>query len=230
MTQTVISLRDVSLSFSVVNRKKQAQTQVAINRLNLDIMAGEALGIVGHNGCGKSTLLKLIAGIHQADSGLIERGNQRIALLSLGVGFDPELSGVDNIILSGMFLGFTRQETRSQLQSIMAFSELGEDIYRPVKTFSAGMRTRLGFSIAIKLQPDILLIDETLSVGDQHFQHKAEETLAAEFRACRTVVLVSHLSEQIRQHCDRVLWLDHGQAHMLGETQNVMDAYLEASN
>lgn len=186
---------------------RSAHYHQAFEGLDLDICRGETLGIVGRNGAGKSTLLRLIAGIIQPDSGEIVNRGATVALLALQAGFDVELPGVDNAIISGMLLGYARKQVESRLDEIAAFSELGEFMYEPVKSYSTGMRARLGFSVAIYLTPDVLLLDEVLSVGDKQFREKAELEMMKRITSDQTVVLVSHSDGLIKRVCDRKLSL-----------------------
>ncbi|GJL83571.1 MAG: hypothetical protein DHS20C01_32050 [marine bacterium B5-7] len=225
MQTPIIRLSDVSLSFTIRNGLFKHHTNQILNSINIDISQGETLGLIGRNGCGKSTLLRLIAGVFTPDSGSIERHGARVSILSLAVGFDPELSGRDNILLSATLLGLSKEDITRNYESIVDFSELGEFIQQPVRIYSSGMRMRLGFAIAITMKPDVLLIDEALGVGDAAFRIKAENALSEKIRSNQTVVLVSHTSTQIARLCDRVLWLENGAICMQGEAQQVLDSY-----
>jgi lipopolysaccharide transport system ATP-binding protein len=198
----------------------------ALNSISFSIHEGDTVGIVGRNGCGKSTILRLLAGIYHPDSGTITRCKGVIAsLLTLQAGFDQELSGMDNALFSSMLLGLKKNEAKRCLDDIAEFSELGEFIYQPVKSYSTGMRARLGFAIALQVKPDILLIDEVLGVGDAHFRQKAEGAMKKAMSECRAIVMVSHSLPQIRRACKRVIWIDHGLIKADGETEEVLSIY-----
>lgn len=200
----------------------------AVKNISFKVKEGEIVGLIGKNGSGKSTMLRAIAGIFSANSGTINIHNHSISLLSIGVGFQKELSGRENILLSGMLLGFSEEEIRARMDEIIAFSELGEFINAPVRTYSSGMHSKLAFSITAILETDIILIDEVLSVGDSRFKKKSykkmQELISAENR---TVVIVSHENKTIRELCDRVLWINDGELVQYGDTGTVMDAYEE---
>lgn len=193
--------------------------------LSFSVLRGETLGIVGRNGAGKSTLLRLLAGVLEPDKGKINHHQHSVSLLSLNLGLDPQLSGIDNAILSALLLGIDKQQAKNNLEKIIGFSELGEAIYDPVKTYSSGMKTRLGFSIAIHLQPGVLLIDEVLGVGDLDFRIKSSNILNSKINSTQTVVLVSHNMQQIRELCDRVMWIEDGHLKGIGSTTQVLEDY-----
>lgn len=179
----------------------------ALEGVSFDIHRGETLGIVGRNGAGKSTLLRVIAGIIKPDSGKIINHGVTVSLLALQAGFDPELPGKDNAIMSGMLMGYTRRQVESRLEEIREFSELGKFMEEPVKTYSSGMRARLGFSVSVFLTPDVLLLDEILSVGDKDFRQKAEHEMMKKIHSNQTVILVSHSEGQVNRICDRKIEL-----------------------
>ncbi|KAF0804251.1 ABC transporter-like protein [Alcanivorax xiamenensis] len=205
----IISLRDVGVRYKrrgglfVPSRYYQA-----LEGITFDLYRGETLGIVGRNGAGKSTLLRLIAGIIQPDSGQVINHGVTVSLLALQAGFDGELSGIDNAVISGMLLGYSRYQVESHLDEIAAFAELGDFMEEPVKTYSSGMRSRLGFAVAIHMSPDVLLLDEVLSVGDQSFRQKAEKAMMKKICSDQSVVFVSHSDEQINRISDRKICLD----------------------
>ena len=200
----------------------------ALTGMSFSLKEGETLGIIGPNGAGKTTLLRLLARIYKPDSGKIHyRKNLKISLLSLQLGFDQDLSGRDNAILSGMLLGFSHKEIMARLDAIIDFSELESFIHMPVKTYSSGMMARLGFSVALQMSPDILLIDEVLGVGDTGFQAKSTSAMQDKIRSNQTVVLVSHSAGNIRHLCDRAVWIEHGVRRMVGPSNQVMDEYEE---
>ena len=198
----------------------------ALDGVDVDIAPGETLGIIGPNGSGKSTMLKLLAGTIAPTDGSIQASGSVFGLLELGAGMHPDLTGRENIFLNGSFLGLNRAEVRALYDQIVAFAELEQFIDTPVKHYSSGMFMRLGFAIAINVDPDILLIDEVLAVGDARFAAKCYEALADVKRRGRTMLLVSHDPIQVRRFADRVLWIDHGRVRMLGRPQEVIQAYL----
>ena len=198
----------------------------ALKGVSFEVEKGKILGIVGKNGSGKSTLLRSIAGIFSPDKGSINLHGNSISLLSIGVGFQPALTGYENIFLSGMLLGFTEEEVKEKLNDIIEFSELGDFIYSPVKTYSSGMYSKLAFSITAILETDIMLIDEVLSVGDIQFKAKSYAKMKELISDTnRTVVIVSHSTETLRELCDVILWLHEGEIKMMGECNEVLDKY-----
>lgn len=200
----------------------------AVDDVSFTIRRGETVGIVGANGAGKSTLLGAIAGIYGVDSGRITVHSDKCSLLALGVGFQSRLSGYQNIYLSGYAMGFGKDEIDAAADEIIAFSELGDFIKKPVKTYSSGMYSKLAFAISSVLTTEVLLVDETLSVGDVRFQRKSFERMQEMIRdENRSVVIVHHATEVLRDLCDRVVWLDHGRLRMIGEAHEVLDAYKE---
>jgi len=200
----------------------------ALKEVSLDLYVGETLGVVGRNGAGKSTLLRLLAGIIRPDRGTLETHGFQATLLSLQVGFVDYLTGRENVVISGLLLGMTRTEVEEKMDSIVAFAELEEFIDEPIQTYSSGMRARLGFSTAVHVEPDILLIDETLGVGDAEFQEKSKRVMQEKMRSDRTVVLVSHSLGLIRSVCDRVVWIEQGRTQMEGDPEEVLRAYRES--
>ena len=199
---------------------------VILSKISLSIVKGETLGIVGRNGCGKSTLLRVLAGIYLPDDGVIhKKAGITASLLTLGAGFDPNLSGRDNALLSSMLMGFSKKETLSIMPDIIEFSELGDYIDQPIKSYSTGMRARLGFSIGIQIVPDVLLIDEVLGVGDIHFRQKAEAAMKEKINSEQTVVLVSHDLGTLHNVSDRVLWIDQGKLIMIDTPDKVISQY-----
>ena len=199
----------------------------AVRGLDLVIHEGEKLGIMGRNGCGKSTLMRLLAGIYSSDEGAMtyHRKDCHVELLSLGVGFEGHLSGAENAVLNGMLMGKTRRYMLSRLDSIREFSGLGEFFDMPVYTYSSGMGLRLGFSVAMETDPDVLLIDEVLGVGDEVFVKKSEEALQQKFAGDRTVVLISHDAGTITRMCTRAVWLEKGRILAEGDPLSVAAAY-----
>lgn len=186
------------------------------------------MGVVGKNGSGKSTMLKAIAGIFTADEGEIDLHGHSISLLSIGVGFDKRLSGRENIFLSGLLLGFSEKQIKEKMDEIIEFSELGNFIDKPVKTYSSGMYSKLAFSITAILETEIMLIDEVLSVGDAKFKKKSYKKMKSLInQKNRTVIIVSHSSDTLRKLCDTILWLHDGEIKMLGSVDEVLPVYEE---
>jgi len=226
--ENVLSVQDVRLCYRTRSGFLKWFEQTALAGVSFELKRGETLGILGRNGCGKSTLLRLLAGLVEPTSGKIVCDKRsRRALLALGLGFRPDLSGRDNALLSTMLQGASKQEALDALPGILDFSGLGVFFDRPVKTYSAGMRARLGFSTAIKTKVDVLLIDEVLSVGDAHFKQKAEKEMLERVNGRQTVVFVSHNVGQVNKVCDRALWLENGVIRCEGETQEVTAKYHE---
>ncbi|MBD9576221.1 ABC transporter ATP-binding protein [Pseudomonas sp. PDM23] len=198
-----------------------------LHDVSFSIAEGETFGVVGGNGAGKSTLLKVLAGIYQPTRGRVRRSVSNISLLNLQLGFDDNLDARDNIVLSGMFMGMSRKRMRELSDEILDYAELQGAAAQPVRGYSTGMRARLGFAIAKYSRPDVILLDEVLSVGDGHFREKAEATMREMLKGNQTVVFVSHDSGRIRELCSRVCWLKDGRVQMLGPANEVMDAYDE---
>jgi ABC-type polysaccharide/polyol phosphate transport system ATPase subunit len=202
--------------------------KLVLDNIDLVVESGEKVGIIGANGSGKSTLLKVICGILQPTQGTMRVRGQIAPLIELGAGFDPEISVLDNILLYGVLLGFSRAQMRSRAQYILDFAELQECALVPVKGLSSGMVARLGFAIATEVQPDILILDEVLSVGDERFKEKCRQRMEKFWDAQATVLVVSHDLEFILQSCDRVLWLDKGKVRFIGKAQEAINLYLKA--
>lgn len=198
---------------------------IALDNISFEVYRGECLGIIGKNGAGKSTLLGLIAGVLKPDSGKILVKGKVSPLLELGAGFHPDLSGRENIVLNGVLLGMTKKEVMRKLENIIDFAELGDFIDQPLRTYSSGMIARLGFSIVAHLDPEILLIDEILAVGDMKFQKKCINKIF-EFKKNKvTIILVSHDISQIENLCDRVLWIENHRVKMLDNASKVCNLY-----
>ncbi|MEM7184786.1 MAG: ATP-binding cassette domain-containing protein [Spirochaetota bacterium] len=221
-----LELQSVSFAYRTGKTFFSHKKKQILSGISLKIFPGETLGILGRNGAGKSTLLRILAGIFLPDSGNIIRNCQKINLLSLELGFSERLNGRQNIILSGLFNGFSKQEMQDKMPAIVAFSELGKAIEEPLLSYSSGMRARLGFSIAYHLQPDILLIDEILGVGDMDFQEKSEKLLKQKINSQQTVVLVTHDAKLVESVCQRAIWLDKGKIYMQGTQAEVSDRYI----
>jgi|SRR5438270_3240556 len=203
------SLRE---AFTKLLRHRSAVQEFrALSDISLDVHDGEVLGIVGRNGSGKSTLLKLIAGVYKPTAGAIEVNGTVAPLIELGAGFHPDLTGRENIILNGLMLGLSRKQIAEREQAIVEFAELAEFIDSPVKQYSSGMFMRLAFSIAVEVDPDILLVDEILAVGDAEFQEKCDQRIEQFRRQGKTIVLVSHDQQAVRRLCTRTVLLDHGE-------------------
>lgn len=222
-------LKSFSIKKSLLQLKKtKAEVYEAVRGVSFSVPKGEILGIVGKNGSGKSTMLRAIAGIFSPDEGSIDLHGNSVQLLSIGVGFQKKLTGRENILLSGMLLGFSEEQVRAKMDEIIEFANLGKFIDMPVKTYSSGMHSKLAFSITAILESDIMLIDEVLSVGDAKFKKKSfnkmKELISNEDR---TVLIVSHNSQTIRQLCTSVLWLHEGELRMIGKTDEVLEAYEE---
>lgn len=198
----------------------------ALKDITIDIKRGESFGIIGKNGEGKSTILGLIAHVIKPTTGKVTVKGKVFPLLELGAGFHTELSGRENIVLNGVLLGFTKKEIMNKIDEIIEFSELGDFIDQPVRTYSSGMLARLGFSIISAVEPEILLIDEILAVGDAHFQKKCMNRMLDFRKKGVTIVFVSHNMDAVRQICDRVMWLQNHESKMIGSPDEVVEKYL----
>ena len=213
--------------FSFLEGKYRHPAKKAVlDNIDLTIGCGEKIGIIGANGSGKSTLLKLISGILQPTSGVVRVRGKVAPLIELGAGFDSELAVMDNIILYGVMLGYSQSEMRARAKFILEFAELENYALVPVKGLSSGMTARLGFAIATDVKPDILILDEVLSVGDVSFKNKCSQRMEEFWQDHVTVLLVSHSMEMIRQNCHKTIWMEQGQIKMIGETNDVVDEYL----
>ena len=237
MENYAIEVKNISISyktfksFSIKNQffkgsLKKAETYEAVKNLTFSLEKGEILGLVGGNGAGKSTTLKAIAGIFSPNKGTINLHGNTVSLLAVGMGFQLELTGRENIVMTGMLMGFSEKAVKERIKSIIEFAELGEFIDLPVKTYSSGMRSKLSFSIAVILEPDILLVDELLSVGDMKFRRKSFNKMKEIIKnKKRTVIIVTHNSLNIRNLCTKVLWLEKGELKMFGAAKDVIDEY-----
>jgi len=225
MKNIAISIHNVGVSFKYKTSFLKFKRFEVLKDISFDLFKGESVGIIGHNGAGKSTLLKLLSGIINPDEGSIINHGFSTALLALQVGFDPFLSGKNNAILSGMLLGFNKNEIVKRLDEIFSFAELEKFINQPVKNYSTGMKARLGFSVAIHLNSDILLIDEILAVGDIDFKRKCLAVMTQKLRSKKTVVLVSHQRQIISDLCDRVIWLEDGHIQGVGKVDKIFNFY-----
>ena len=212
------NLKKTSIKKTLLHLKRQKPDRfVAVKGISFYVREGEILGIIGKNGSGKSTTLNALAGIFSPDSGSIDLNGHSISLLSIGVGFIREMTGRENITLSGMLLGFTEEQVKAKEQEIIDFAEIGEFIDMPVRTYSSGMYSKLAFSITAILETDIMLIDEVLSVGDQKFKKKSYEKMKS---------LISHSIETLKQLCDTVMWMHEGQIKRIGDPDEVLDEYV----
>lgn len=210
-------------------RNKRREKREILKDINLDIKKGETVALIGVNGSGKSTLLKLMTQIIFPNQGTIETYGKLTSLLELGAGFHPDFSGRENIYFNASIFGLTKKEIDNRLKDIIEFSELENFIDNPVRTYSSGMYMRLAFSIAINVDADILLIDEILSVGDEHFQTKCYNKMKELKKEGKTMVFVTHNMSAVKELCDRTIWLYNGKIRMDGNTEEVVDAYIEAT-
>lgn len=240
MSKTVIEVNDVTMRFHMnadrimslkefltraVRGKIEYFDFTALEHLSFDVKKGETLGLIGHNGAGKSTTLKLISGILKPTEGSIAVNGNVVPMLELGSGFDMDLTGRENIFLNGAIMGYSEEFLNSKYDEIVAFSELGQFIESPIRNYSSGMLARLAFSVASMVEPEILIVDEILSVGDAAFQEKSHQRMMELMGGGTTVLFVSHNLDQIREMCNRVIWLEHGHTKMIGETEEVCAAY-----
>lgn len=237
MKKYAISVKDLHISYRTLKafsikksllKLKKSKTEVfeAVKGVTFDVEKGKILGIIGKNGSGKSTLLRSIAGIFSADSGSINLYGNSVSLLSIGVGFQKKLTGYENIFLSGMLLGFSEEEIKEKIDSIIEFSELKDFIYKPVSTYSSGMYSKLAFSITAILETDIMLIDEVLSVGDVKFKEKSYNKMKELINDDnRTVVIVSHSLGTLKELCNEILWLHEGKIKKIGNPKEVIAHY-----
>jgi ABC-type polysaccharide/polyol phosphate transport system ATPase subunit len=200
----------------------------ALRDVSLSLEAGESVGLIGHNGAGKTTLLKLLAGITRPTRGRVRTVGRVASLINLGAGFHPELTGRENIELNGVILGLSRREVLQRFEAIVEFADLGPYIDTPLKRYSSGMYARLGFAVAAHVDPDVLLVDEVLSVGDVAFQDRSIRKMLSFRDDGRAILFVSHNLSAVEMMCQRVIWLDHGQVHLAGSTADIVRAYLDA--
>src|SRR5581483_2922206 len=222
------TLKSALLSGGIVRDLKPDTIFEALKGVSFDVSAGKTFGIVGRNGSGKSTMLKLIAGIGKPTSGTVRVNGRVSALIELGAGFQPEISGRENVFINGLMLGLSRREIAQRFDEIVRFAELEEFIDAPVKTYSSGMYMRLGFAVAINVDPDVLLVDEVLAVGDEAFTHKCLDKFAEFRRRGKTILLVTHSLPVVERFCDDAVWLDEGSVRAQGDPRRVVDAYLTA--
>ena len=221
-------LNNISIRKTFLRRKKRDDVFEAVKHVTFSVQEGDILGIIGKNGSGKSTLLRSIAGIFSPNSGIIDLRGHSVSLMALGVGFKDSLSGRENIILSGMLLGFSEKEIEERTQDIIDFAEIGDFIDRPVRTYSSGMHSKLAFAITAMLETDIMLVDEVLSVGDERFRKKSlakMKELITDKK--RTVIIVSHSIETLKELCNSVLWIHDGNVMEIGDPAVVLAHYKE---
>ncbi len=221
----LLRLNNVGVSYRKELRLFGSERQQVLEGLDLELYAGETLGVLGRNGAGKSTLMKLLADIIAPDTGEIERFTNRVQLLSLQAGFMDQLTGRQNVVMAGILLGLRRDDIMARMDSIIEFSELGEKIDEPIRNYSAGMRARLGFAICIQSDPEVLLIDEVLGVGDAAFRPKARKVITERIESSETVVIVSHNEETLKEYCERVAWIHEGKLQMVDAAETVLEAY-----
>ncbi len=240
MLETMIEVRDVTMRFHMntdrimslkefVTRRLTGKIAysdfTALDRVSFDVKRGETLGLIGRNGAGKSTLLKVISGILKPTGGCVATNGNVVPMLELGSGFDMDLNGRENIFLNGAILGYSEGFLKAKYDEIVDFSELGQFIEMPIRNYSSGMLARLAFSVASVVEPEILIVDEILSVGDAGFQEKSHARMMELMGGGTTVLFVSHAMDQIREMCSRVLWLEHGKLRMIGQVDTVCSAY-----
>lgn len=222
------TLKSALLERTLVAGLDAGEAITALEDISFDVGRGEAIGLIGSNGSGKSTLLKIAAGILRPTSGELDVSGRVAALIELGAGFHPEISGRENIFINGAVLGLSKREIEERFDAIVDFSGLADFIEEPVKNYSSGMYVRLGFAVAIHTEPDVLMVDEVLSVGDEAFAHKCLRRIEEFLARGKTLLLVSHSLDLIEQVCDRALWLDRGHLRLDGHPRRVIDAYREA--
>ena len=225
-TDRILSLKEFVTA--ALRGKLEFKDLTALNHVSFTVKKGETVGLIGHNGAGKSTMLKVISGILEPTEGKVVTHGNIVPMLELGSGFDFDLTGRENIFLNGAILGYSEEFLRAKYDEIVEFSELGEFLEMPIRNYSSGMLARLAFSVAAEVQPEILIVDEILSVGDANFQEKSRKRMMELMSGGTTVLFVSHNLEQIREMCSRVVWLEHGTVQMVGDTKEVCDAYAKA--
>lgn len=221
-------LKNHELKSTILSKnKREIISYEALRGISFSLDRGINMGIIGSNGSGKSTLLRVLAHTLTPDKGNIINNAASTSLISLGVGFKDDLTGHENIYLNGLLLGLPKKELEKRMSTIIEFSELGDFIGNPIKTYSSGMKSKLAFSIAINVDPDLLLIDEVFSVGDERFKKKSQKRMESMIQDDRTVVMVSHSMSMIEQYCQKVLWIEEGVAKAYGEPKDVINSYME---
>lgn len=243
MSDIAVRVEDLGIKFSLAgNRSASVSSSLvrffmrsappkefwALRNISFEVPAGQVLGIIGHNGSGKSTLLRTLARIYAPDEGFAEIRGRTAALISLGAGFQPNLTGIENIRYNALLLGLSKQDIERRLDDIVAFADIGDFINAPVRTYSSGMRARLGFSVAVHVDPEILIVDEFIGVGDAKFRAKCRTKFREFFRKGVTVVMVQHNLDAILTMCHECIWLDHGKMMGRGDPREMVDAYLES--
>src|SRR6266853_1553297 len=220
------TLKSALLQRSILRELQPSETFPALTDVSLTVSKGSTFGVIGRNGSGKSTALKLVAGITKPTSGTVKVDGRISALIELGAGFHPEISGRENVFINGIMLGLSKREIQARFDEIVDFAELREFIDAPVKTYSSGMYMRLGFAVAINVDPDVLLVDEVLAVGDEGFTHKCLDKFGEFRRRGKTILLVTHSLNLVERFCDDAVWLDAGQKRAEGDPKRVVGAYL----
>lgn len=243
MNETMIKVEGLSLRYRLVKERPRTLQEYiirllrgkrleyegfwALKNVSIEVKRGETLGIIGPNGAGKSTLLKVIASVLRPTEGSVTVKGRIAPLIELGAGFDMELTGAENIYLNASILGLSRGEIKKRFDRIVEFSELSDFIHSPLKSYSSGMVARLGFSIATEVEPDILIIDEVLAVGDERFRKKCDERIMSFKRQGTTILFVSHSMNEVKKLCDNVLWLEKGSQRMYGRSEDVVKEYMK---
>jgi ABC-type polysaccharide/polyol phosphate transport system ATPase subunit len=241
-TMSVIKVKSVGIKFRLYRSKRRKLREVILNPfswnrkyqefwalkdVSFSVEKGDIVGVIGKNGAGKTTLLRVLAGIFPPDTGTIEVNGRVSPILTLGAGFQPDLTGRDNIYLNGILLGLKKEEIDAKYESIVEFAELEKFIDTPVRNYSSGMIARLGFSIAISMEPDILLIDEILGVGDERFREKSRNKMREFMNKAQAIVIVTHNMNFVKEICNKAIWIDKGQVRQIGEPTEVIKSYLE---
>jgi len=226
--EKVIELRNVGVCYTRKSGFMHSTKFWALHDVSFDLYHGETLGVIGRNGAGKSTLLRLLAGIIAPDTGEVIRRVERISLLALQAGFIQYLTGRQNAILSGVMLGLTRRQVEERMDEIIRFAELEDFIDEPLRTYSSGMRARLGFTVAIQADPDVLLVDEILGTGDANFKEKSATAMREKIASDKTVVIVTHQPETVLSLCDRMAWVHQGVTVEVGEPKMVLERYQQS--
>ena len=229
MSEPLISLQDIHFSYRRARIWGSIVEKTVMKGISFDIFKNETLGVVGRNGAGKSTLLKVICGIYRPDIGQVVNNGASVSIISLRAGFDQSLNGYENIIMSGLYHGYRRSEMLTMLDRIVAFSELNGVLEKPVETYSNGMKAKLGFSILMGLEPDIMLLDEALSVGDIDFAKKAERAMTKKLASGKANVIVSHSLKKLQRLCTRILWIEDGEVRAIGEPDDVLGQYANSA-
>src|SRR6187401_434428 len=220
------TLKSALLQRSLLRELRPEETFQALKNVSFTVTPGQTYGVIGRNGSGKSTALKLVAGITKPTSGTVKVRGRISALIELGAGFHPEISGRENVFINGIMLGLSRREIQQRFDEIVEFAELRDFIDAPVKTYSSGMYMRLGFAVAIHVDPDVLLVDEVLAVGDEGFTHKCLDKFGEFKRRNKTILLVTHSLGLVERFCDEALWLDRGEKRGVGDPKRVIGAYV----